>query len=278
MDHALEPATSGPTLAPASLQRIRCFLQTRGRMKVKPWAPAEEVLDALRRCLEARHDDRRFWVDLSLLLDALCRDAVARSTGAHDLMDNELLAPARIERLLEEIRDALKSAPTGHAPFRALAGSLSGPGAALLLLLGSATIVGCYRSHMLGADGSVMDASPPDARRLDAARADASIRDAAPRDVGPLDSGPVCDPVTQVAECTLTPELSDQLCACIEALNESWQTALRQLVDRTGCSFLSNQAYCLLNACADPAAAGDFDLETFLDGCSAPLYLGVRFD
>ena len=48
-------------LVPATLHRLRCFLGTEARAKVKPWAPAEEVLDAFHDALRSRRDDAGFW-------------------------------------------------------------------------------------------------------------------------------------------------------------------------------------------------------------------------
>ena len=67
-----------PDLVPASLQRVRCFLGTSGRMKVKPWADTGETLDAFHDALLTRRDDEKFWQDLKSLLENLTADMSRR--------------------------------------------------------------------------------------------------------------------------------------------------------------------------------------------------------
>jgi len=253
-------------IVPSSIQRVRCFLNTRGRMKVKPWASAQEVLDALRSTLLARREDEAFWKDIEDLLAALCRDAASRAACS---VPNEVLDPARLGALVAEIRNARPAGPG----FRSLCRALSAPAATLLIIMAGALVVGCEQGAILR---GVPDAS--------ADVASEETADATPDGWCPHEDIPIEE---IVRECVASEEERVAMLACLEALDASWHTGLKEYLECMQCYEVSDKLYhCFLEGCPrsgepwcnDPAATGEFDLEAFLDSCCYPLYIGVRFD
>lgn len=299
---------AGPQWVPTSLQRLRCFLGASAGLRIRPWAPTGEVLDRFHDALRARRRDDRFWSDLGALVAALLED---RRREAGDLRAAVADGPRR-EALLAEIRAALAARRRGSGRFRRLARRLSAPALGLLLVAGGAVTAGCYGSHgetdddaadatdSAGSDETT-DARPdaPDARSDDAAD---SVRDEAADDaaeVRPDDAtdgaadDAACDPSTAVfeeivARCLPGDEeymvrFRADVLACVAALHESWRAGLTEHYACRPCwEFEDEMDNCLLHGmgslCADPAAAGEFDLDRFLDNCAILLYVGVRFE
>jgi len=263
-----------PDLVPASLQRVRCFLGTSGRMKVKPWAGHEETLDAFHDALVSHREDERFWHDLGSLLETLATDMSRRLRG--DVVDNEVLDPATHQALLVEIRSALDGRERGRGGFRGLASALSVPAVGLLALLGGVATVGCGSSSALEGD----------------AIADVTVERSDP------DADPAVDPITEpvpdgcehegmtleqiLTECVENETARTHYLECIDGLHASWHSGLRDLFECEDCwevlSQLDCLAYGMTDYCSDPDAAGTYDLDTLLDNCAVLLYLGVRFD
>ena len=185
--------TPSSNLVPTSIQRIRAFLNDACGMKVRPWAGVEETLDALHAVLLARRDFPLFWKSLHALLGRLAQDLRWREDAASgQLIDNEVLNAGQYASLMEEIRAALAQGRSSRGAFASLAGAVSMPAAALLLLLGGIVTVGC-------ANHDPMSAARHDAGQAATARADVSpapAEDAGPappadaRPAGGADAGP----------------------------------------------------------------------------------------
>ena len=264
-----------PDLVPASLQRVRCFINTQGRMRVKPWADTDETLDAFHDTLVSRRDDEAFWDGLRSLLESLTSDMRQRLTG--DAVENEVLDPATHEALIAEIRTALATREKGRGGFRLLARSLSVPAVGLLAILGGVATVSCGSTSSLEGDADAGDTA-------------AETIDATPDP----DPEPLPDPMPDacehegmtleqiLAECVENEAARTHYIECIDGLHASWRSGLRELFECEDCwevlSQLDCLAYGMVDFCSDPDAAGEYDLETLLDNCSVLLYLGVRFD
>ena len=296
-------SASRPHLVPATLHRVRCFLNTEGRLKVKPWAPASEVLDAFHDALRTRRGETDFWNTLEQLLQALIADMrQRRARGGPHPFDGEVLEPSRQAAVMAEIRAALSRRRRGAGRFRRLARSLSASAAASLLVLGGAATLGCYSSSGQVGDEDTAEATDvagdaaPDARpdvgpdaSPDAtpdAEADADVADEATPEA---EAEAACDPGTATIEEILTTCLPDppyptyhaDVIACVDSLHASWRTGLTQLLACEDCdSAMYDLMTCFLNpgdSCRDPASAGEFDLDRFLGSCMVVLYIGVRF-
>ena len=265
-----------PDLVPASMQRVRCFLNTKGRMQVKPWAGHEETLDAFHDALVSHRDDEKFWEGLGSLLETLAADMSQRLKG--DVVDNEVLDPATHQALLVEIRSALAGQEKGRGSFRRLASALSMPACGLLAILGGVATVGCGSTATIEGDA---DAST-----------DVAVERSDP------DADPAVDPVLEpepdacehegmtleqiLEECVDNETARTHYIECIDGLHASWRSGLRDLFECEDCWEVLSQLDCLtygiVDYCSDPDAAGEYDLDTLLDNCSVLLYLGVRFD
>jgi hypothetical protein len=129
------------SFVPASLVRIRCFLNRRG-MKVKPWLGPEGILDAFYTTLRAQGKSEDFWLELRRLLGNLADDMNQRIQRRGWVIDNELLDQNCHESLLTEIREALGD---GRAAgnLTSFAVALPRRAGALLLMLAAAMVVGC---------------------------------------------------------------------------------------------------------------------------------------
>ncbi|MFH1434929.1 MAG: hypothetical protein ABIJ56_04340 [Pseudomonadota bacterium] len=268
-----------PTLVPASLQRVRCFMNARGRMNVKPWTSAAETLDAFHDMLVAGRRDDGFWKGMETLLETLSADMKKRLTARGEIIDNEVLDTTRHHALLEEIRSCLDGRGGERGRFRRLASALSIPAMGLLFILGGAATTGCYDSSDLVGDG---ETDGDVAHEADAAQ-DPDIDPDPDPDPDP-DLEPECVPGDRTLEEMIVECVEDEAqltyyLECIDALNESWRIGLRDLFACKDCYEVHHYLYdCLWRACDDPAAAGEFDLEEFLDNCMMPVYLGVRFE
>lgn len=262
-----------PDLVPASLQRVRCFLNTKGRMKVRPWADTAETLDAFHDALISHRDDEAFWEGLGSLLERLASDMSLRLRTAP--VDNEVLDPAAHQALLAEIRSALDGREKGRGGFRRLASALSVPAVGLLAILGGVATVGCGSTSSLEGDADAgedvaVEAADPDADPIPEPIPDATCEH----------EGMTLEQI--LAECVDSETARTHYLECIDGLHSSWRTGLRDLFECEDCWEILSQldclAYGMVDYCSDPDAAGTYDLDTLLDNCSVLLYLGVRFE
>jgi hypothetical protein len=292
-----------PSFVPASIQRVRCYLNTRGGMKVKPWAGVEDTLDAFTDALASQRKDGDFWRGLEALLAALTTDMKRRADDrGGGVIPNELLDSAAHAALLDEIRRKLDGRGPGRGRFRRLAASLSAPALGLAVILGSATTAGCYSSSDLEGEADAAAEADASAEADAAAEADASADPAAdPRhepDLAPPDvtpdavPDPVVDPAVDpacdargatleeiLAVCDISREERQYYLDCIDELHASWRTGLTELFACESCGEVLRQLReCLDWRCYNPGTQGPFDLDDFLDNCAVLLYLGVRFE
>jgi hypothetical protein len=271
-------------LVPGSIQRVRCFLNVSGRMKVRPWATAGQTLDALHDALLARRADDAFWSGLGPLLDTLARDMRERLAAGNRVVDNEVLDPARRQELLDEIRSALEGRRPGRGAFGALASSLSAPALGLLILVGGVATAGCEAATSLEGDAAA-DVGPDSADAAVDPAVDTYVD--APVDTAP---DPVLDPgcehegmtLEQIFDdCHFDADMRAFYVGCIDALHASWRTGLREYFECLPCSQVATDLACLsgmVDYCTFPEEAGEFDLDRFLDNCATIIYLGVRFE
>jgi hypothetical protein len=270
-------------LVPASLIRIRRFMCSTGRIKVRPWTTAEETLDAFHDVLARSCDDDAFWGELRALLEKMTGDMRKRLERRGSALDNELIDPDRHEALLGEIRAAARSSGRGGRAFRRLASMLSPPAVGLLLLLGSAATIGCESSTRIegvadashdSADVDVVDV-PPDTRP------DTSADVPCEPDVPPDASCPhACMSFEEIVEeCVDSEEDRATYLECIDELHGSWRTGLTELFACWDCTNIEDKLWCdFLNTCRYPDPDREFDLEEFLAACGCCIYLGVRHD
>ena len=280
---------TNPTLVPSSLQRIRSFLGEKRRMKVKPWAGVEEILDAFHSVLAAHQGDDGFWDELQRLMRELLLDMDRRTEGTPgQIIDNEVLTANRQCGLLAEIRSVLASnqAGAGAGGFGRLAARLSMPAAVLLLLMGGVTAAGC-NSSALRATG--------DAAGIAAGDTASPVLDASPAEpliVGSPDAATATSP--DVPTCDGTPEIwagllakceglndagRESLLGCIQHLDSTWH---KTFAEQFGCSascFSTTFELCLSQYCArDWDRDGGADPSTMMANCMLPVYIGVRFE
>lgn len=285
--------TSSIDFMPSSLQRIRLFLSDRGRLKIKPWASAEEILEALTQSLSACQDDDAFWVDLQSLLTALMGDFQHRSPCG--VLPNEPLDPARRCGLLSEIRAALNPAEI-RPTFRTLLTRVSIPTAAILLLIGTLVTSSCASDPTVPVDGgsnttpvqmdanrsvdgrvNIPDVPLPPPWTIDANQA---------RDLQVPDGGfsvfiqrmMACFPNFQDTDLKYWQSVD----ACFDRLGPEWREQVMAYLDA---SFVCRSyGFCRFDVLQQGAEAGadackpaqDYDPDLIF--CSVPIYLGVRFE
>ncbi len=280
----------GPQFIPASLVRVRCFMSNTGRLKAKPWATAEETLDAFHDMLRRQRTNDAFWKELEELLAALTRD-IEKRLASH-APDNELLDPSRHQALLAEIRAALHAGKPDGGGFRRLASSLSAPAVAMLLLIGGTATVSCGTSTSLEGDATMEPAAEPASEpapdlipdpavdHCDEILADITVNDA-PCDVEAEgeDCLHACKSFEEIiVECVPDPEARCTYIDCINTMHESWRTGLTELFACWSCWEIENKLSCDLGYFCEHEADTEFDLEAFLDACHCCIYLGIRFD
>ena len=283
----------GMRLVPATLQRLRCFLNTEAGMRPRPWASPETLLDEFHDALRSHRRDDRFWSALEELLVALTDDMARRAADGSSRFQPHALDPTHRAAVLAEIRQALESRRRGQGRFRRLARRLSGPAVANLLLLGGVSTLGCYGSHGEEAEADASAETPADARpdgAPDEASAEDARDDAAPEADAEAEAEAACDAAgrtleTILDECGASPELRTAALSCVAALHDSWRAGLTDLLACASCGDVDFRiGTCLLDAgcanatCGDPADAGTFDVDAFLSNCCILLYLGVRFE
>jgi hypothetical protein len=303
-----------PKWVPASLVRVRCFLNRRG-MKVKPWLGPEAVLDAFYAALRAQTPNDAFWTELEQLLADLASDMKQRVTGRGWVIENELLdAPSHAE-LLAQIRGALGSEATASAGLHPLATAIPRRAGALLLMLAAAIVVGCNgeteEPHGYANSGGTAGVGGASIGGTSAIGGTSSLTTATGRGGAPVititpmggttartttcpspDASNAIDPA-HFAECN--PKLVAALipyaiqgnqynsvleCACL--LNDAWQTGLGDLFAGKDC----NEITAYFGDCGMDKLCGNgrrplpdnFDVNALYDRCMVLLYLGVRCD
>jgi hypothetical protein len=287
-------------IVPSSIQRIRAFLVELCGMKVKPWASAEETLNALHTTLVARQSCDIFWKSLQTLLETLARDMKARSEATHGaLVDNEVLSEERFASLLDEIRACLARTPQESnnakelSSFRRVAQGLSTPALGLLLLLGGVATVSCENSPMTNRtrDADIADTRTDQAGGTADAAPDSTpdhnnviiLPDMAPekRDtVRALPDGSIVTIKNIMDSCNVTAAAQNEALSCLSGLSEAWNTGFAAYLSGKSCDAINNAtafcedsyAYCTVQSTAD------FD-PSQLPLCfeAVIIYLGVRF-
>ncbi len=286
-----------PGLIPTSLQRVRCFLNTQGQMKVKPWADVDETLDGFFNMLVTHHKNEPFWQGLEELLFELSTDMKRRIEAKEgEVIDNEVLNPMRHHQLLDEIRRAVAGHQKGRGGFRKLASMLSAPAIGVLLLLGGVASLGC--SNVEPADGT-----------SEYAQADSGTdnsRDTGDKDTTDTDTGQSTDKEEDtdvdtdedtedtsrdstleeiVADTVPNQRKQQEVLDCIDALHDSWRTGLEGLFNSEDDNQILYHLECLMGEigpddplCLNPEQAGEYDLDTLLNNCAVLVYMGVRFE
>jgi hypothetical protein len=277
-----------PELVPASLVRLRCFINRRG-MKVKPWLGPGPVLAAFHTVLMDRQHDDSFWTELGGLLRDLSHDLGRRTHGA---VSNELLDAGRHAALLEEIRAALGGRPGG---LRQLTAALSAPAAALVLMLGAAVAVGCGGDTDSNENPAATGGTSAGGAATGGAATGGQILvptgGSGNLDAGVFDSGwdgdvPTgCNPalVTELASCAATAALADQVVACACSLEAAWQGGLADLFADKSCTEILDYLGCcgldsLCNLASSSSRPASFDATLLADNSCCLVYMGVRCD
>lgn len=300
-EHEEEPVNRDlPLLVPNSLQRIRCFMNTRGQLGVKPWADVNETLDAFFCMLACKSHDESFWNDLESLFTRLSADLKLRlaakanqtkkevaGNNEKSLVDNEVLDASRYHDLLGEIRQKIAVAQNQTRPggFRALTAALSAPAIGLLMLMGGVVSLGC--SESLPSDPGETETETitlPDTGTAEDTESDTESIDEE-TDTEPGDAGPRRTLAEMVESVVQDEEKRESLLDCFDTLHESWRTGLEDLFRDDDDHQIAYYLDCLLGNtgrdggwCKNPEEAGEFDLDLFINNCATLVYLGVRFE
>lgn len=301
-----------PVVIPSSIQRVRHFMNTEGRFKVKPWADVDETLDAFYALLANRSENDAFWTKLRGLMEDLASDLKKRSRFAGRALHNEVLDSTRYDDLLEEIRVAAAAFPDAKGSFVKSLASLSAPAMSLLLLLGGVMTAGCYQNTGVDEDGVGADAGTSGDADVDGdsdADTDGDTDTNGDGDTdtkGDLDSDLDSDPDTAEATDTLDSDSGDgtdgktlesiieqvvadpdeqaDILACIDSLHESWYSGLEELFRGESESQILDDLRCLMDnrfsssLCSDPEAAPEYSYDALLNNCIVVVYLGVKFE
>lgn len=296
-----------PQWVPASLVRIRCFLNRRG-MKVKPWLGPQAVLDAFYAALQSQTHNDDFWIELEQLLQDLAADMNRRIANRGWTIQNELLDQTAHAELLTQIRQALGIESKKGKSLHQFTNGIPRAAGALLLMLAAAIVVGCD-------DGaSVSDASDGGTGAvgtgIGGAAGAGGVKGTSVAGTGGTigitlaststatnicpDTGATSGlDATQFAQCNqqlvsalipydLHSNSGKQLLECVCLLNDAWQTGLAELFAGQSCDEIAGYfGSCGISSlCATPSAQmpPDFDADLLVDSCSVVLYLGVRCD
>jgi hypothetical protein len=297
---------------PASLLRLRCFLNGRG-MKVRPWLGPREVLSAFCGALGTEQRDDTFWTDLRALLADLGRDMQVRAEALGWVEAQELFDSECYEELLAQIRGALKEEPGSEPGFSELVHVLPRRAAALLLVVGAAVSVGCG-----GEAESTSSSAPATGGALSAGSGGGASGGTASGGVSSVGAGgrlllaptggvgggaadpvepPTCnaDLARVIGECdNLTDNDKTTLIQCACVLNDAWETGLAALFENADCRQVIEEYFtCCAGSCCrgDPASRSgvdflcnkspeylpaEFDPSLLADNSCCPVYLGVR--
>jgi len=304
--------TSRPNFVPASLVRIRCFLNRRG-MKVRPWLGPEGVLAAFYAALQLQEKSEAFWIELRELLSDLACDMNQRIKGRGWVIDNELLDENSHEGLLREIRLALGQNPS-VSNLHALARALPFRSSSLLLMLAAAMLVGCG-GELNSTDGQQSDGGTSNAaggaahggattpaggttaattiilgNSGGAGGSSITVRAspcATPGATSGLDPSHFAECNQQLVSALIPHDLPNrsgrQLLECACLLNDAWQTGLAELFAAKECAAIADYfACCGLNTFCNKVdnnlLPAEFDANLLVDNSCCLIYLGVRCD
>jgi hypothetical protein len=296
--------TNRPNLVPASLVRIRCFLNRRG-MKVKPWLGPDAVLEAFYAAVRAQCQNDAFWDELEVLLGDLARDMNQRVEARGWVIQNELLNAAEHAELLGLIRQALSANNQPVDSIHPLVGALPRRAGALLMMLAAAIVIGCGGETVgdatpasggavtTASGGATSTSNPSGGTGVGGAMTTIKIDPAGgapPVSCSGANSG--LDPANfaacnQELVAALIPhdihtDSGQQLLQCACLLNDAWQSGLASLFAGQQCYQITNYlGDCGLDRfCGtDPSQLPEqFDQNLLYDRCFVPVYLGVRAD
>jgi hypothetical protein len=107
-----------PAIVPTTTQRVRRFLSQQGAV-LRPWTGLKETYDELYALLRRRQGDPEFWQPLKALLQEVvdsAADSQRRGSGATPA--TELLDTWQVDKLVDELRDALPPEGNGASPTR----------------------------------------------------------------------------------------------------------------------------------------------------------------
>lgn len=298
--------TQSPQWVPASLVRIRCFLNRRG-MKVKPWLGPDAVLEAFYTALRSQEKHDAFWTELKQLLFDLSSDMNQRVEARGWTIRNELLDAATHGELLTEIRSKL-SPETETAPsLKSLAQSLPRRAGALLLMLAGAMVVGCggeTESNSVGGNDGGTNAATGGASSLGGTHGGLGGATATGGQINihtlvvPERNCPTtgntsgldpaefaaCNPklVAALIPYDIQSDAGKQLLQCLCLFNDAWQTGFAELFSGQSCESIANYfGDCGMNQlCSTDSALmpQEFDADLFVDNCVNVIYVGVRCD
>ena len=299
-----------PSFVPASLVRIRCFLNRRG-MKVKPWLGPNEVLAAFHTAIRSQTRNASFWSELEELLGNLAEDMNQRLGARGFVVENELLDRSVHANLLSEIRRTLETAYEPKETLHGLALRMKQPAAALLLMLAAAIVVGCGGETMgtestanggnTSTGGTSHAGNGGTAAGGSAGQGGVTINLTGITFGGSTSVGPSCpnpgatsglDPknfancnpalVAALIPYDIHSRSGQQLLECACLLNDAWQTGLANLFAGKDCNQISDYFACcgIAPLCAPKSAnlPTDFNANLLIDNSCCLIYLGVRCD
>jgi hypothetical protein len=306
--------STNPNWVPASLVRVRCFLNRRG-MKVKPWLGPDAVLESFYATLRLQTKDDAFWSELEHLLHDLASDMNQRVLGSGWVIENELLDSQAHAGLLAQIREALEVEARACAGLHPLAASIPRRAGALLLMLAAAVVIGCggEQEALSGpaAGGTTRSVSHGGASSGGAttqsggapgmggstnmaitlpAMGGSTVQTTGscpnPDATNRLDPAQfeACNPklVAALIPYAIAGNVYEKILQCACLLNDAWQTGLGDLFAGKDC----NQIIAYFGECGVANLCGignrtlptDFDVNALYDRCIVTVYLGVRCD
>ncbi len=278
-----------PILIPSSIQRVRCFMNTKGRFKAKPWAGTDETLDTFLSLLSSRVNDNVFWKDLQLLLNEIAKDLKYRLSLKERVIDNEVLNSDRYDDLLDEIRKAASLATVEKDSFKSCIGKLSLQAASLLFLMGSVAAIGCVDNNLSDNSGTDVFCDTETCIGTDV-NIDTDSNTGSDTEANtdtqsePEDTSQYRTLEEIVAEVISDTTRQAEILSCIEGLHDSWHDGLEELFQNEEDNVIRNRLnMCLMNEypvnfCDDPKSAGEYNVDALLNNCAIPVYLGVHFE
>lgn len=189
-----------------TLVELRRFLVEEG-CALEPWSSPEAVVRSLHDLLAHKRDDERFWARLK----ELSRRLDARDFDARGLPDFEVLGPAAIDRLVDELRGSV-----GPSRSRSVLDWLrtgAGLGAILVVVLGLA--LSCADEEPADIDAPWS----PDAWQCDVVADGHGITDEAERDA-------LCQLGDYVKGAAVTDSTMRAVLDCIPGYDAAWRADL----------------------------------------------------
>jgi len=294
---------SQPSFVPPSLFRVRQFLFEQG-MQIVPWSSTEEVLDELHLLLHTHQADDSFWQSLRELLGALNADLQRLLPSS--TRQNEMLALSTREALLDELRCCVDMAPAPVNGFASLLRRMTQRCVPLLLLLAGAAAVSCgarvaYDSLPTSGAGGVSAAGggaatggqslvasggkgfqiatlPQGTGGNSVVNNSGTVPCAEDSDAG-TDAGTAArlsmsDVQNITMQCIIEGAMRDDILACLDTLNTSWQQAIEDLLYCNNCDAVANYLLALTMWCS--ALPPQFDWCTLEPYRCMRAYDGVR--